>query len=85
MKNRIEWMDFLRGTCIVLVIQLHTLLLSGGLRSGGILDIESYILSPFRMQILFFLSGLVASKSISKNNLDKIDRYSSMNVKSLVW
>lgn len=86
MKERIEWMDFLRGSCIVLVIQLHTLLLSGGLRSGGILDIESYILSPYRMQILFFLSGLVASKSISKNNLDYFKgKFNNILYPYLIW
>ncbi|MFZ4835576.1 acyltransferase family protein [Rouxiella sp. Mn2063] len=86
MKERIEWMDFLRGVCIILVIQLHTLLLSGWLRSGGFLDIESYILSPYRMQILFFLSGLVASKSINKNNIDYFKgKFNNILYPYLVW
>jgi len=86
MKERIEWMDFLRGSCILLVIQLHTLFLSGGLHSDGFLAIESYILSPFRMQILFFLSGLVASKSISKNNRDYFKgKFHNILYPYLVW
>lgn len=68
-KARIEWMDFLRGLCILLIIvqHAHIFLLVPYHVASFFFGLEAFF-EPFRMQILFFLSGAIALKSSRKNN-----------------
>lgn len=73
MNDRIVWMDFLRGLCILLVIIQHWIssipqsFIDTNYIYSFIFDIKSFF-APYRMELLFFLSGLVVIKSIRKDN-----------------
>ena len=67
---RQSWIDILRGTSIVLVILMHTASFSGYADSTTtmallIQDINHSV-APFRMEIMFLLSGFFVHKSLSK-------------------
>lgn len=67
---RQSWIDILRGTSIVLVILMHTASFSGYADSTTamallIQDINHSV-APFRMEVMFLLSGFFVHKSLSK-------------------
>lgn len=61
-----QWMDFLRGTAVLLVIVLHanTVNISGA-NVGWWTEVNQH-LTPFRMPLLMFMSGMLLSKSLAK-------------------
>lgn len=72
-KERIVWMDMMRGSLILLVIIQHWISdfklyndLSGSVIYNGIYQIKVFF-APYRMEFLFFLSGFIVHKSINKN------------------
>lgn len=72
-NERIVWMDMMRGSLIILVIIQHWISdlnlyndLSGSLIYHGIYQIKIFF-APYRMELLFLLSGFIVHKSINKN------------------
>lgn len=72
-KERIVWMDMMRGSLIFLVIIQHWISdfnlhsgLSGSFIYNGIYQVKIFF-APYRMELLFFLSGFIVHKSINKN------------------
>ncbi|WP_180967387.1 acyltransferase family protein [Zhihengliuella halotolerans] len=61
---RLQWMDFLRGLAVLLVVVLHANE-HGGVSVGWWTDANQY-LSPFRMPLLMFLSGMLLYRSLAK-------------------
>ncbi len=77
--SRIVWMDMVRGSMILLVIIHHWIsrvneydsLSSMGIYQA-IYNIKIFF-APFRMELLFFLSGLIVRKSIKKDKNEFIN------------
>lgn len=67
-KDRILWIDNLRGFSIVAVVFLHTYLSVGG-ASGvlfGVPEVINSALYPFRLGLMFFVSGLFVAPGLKK-------------------
>lgn len=67
-RPRHEWMDFLRGSFICLVIFDHAIhhVLKAGLYAPDWLLATSLSFSPLRMPFMVFLSGMLLSRSLAK-------------------
>ncbi len=71
-KQRITWMDFVRGICIALVVFVHT----GSAFQMYDLQVPQYIdafnlfMDPFRIPLLMFLSGMLLHKSFNKKGAE---------------
>jgi len=75
-KNRLIWVDYLRGIVIILVVYHHTFL---GMARNGISVPQSVVDAnmaaySFRMPLFFIFSGIFTSLSLS-----------SKSVKAIVW
>ena len=75
-KNRLKWVDYLRGIVIILVVYHHTFL--GMVRNGivvpkSVVDANMAAYS-FRMPLFFIFSGIFTSLSLS-----------SKSVRTIVW
>jgi len=75
-KNRLVWVDYLRGVVIILVVYHHTFL--GMVRNGisvpqSVVDANMAAYS-FRMPLFFIFSGIFTSLSLS-----------SRSIKTIVW
>lgn len=73
-NQRMQWMDFVRGICILLVIFLHA---SGVTQDVGLSFSPAFVtfnmfMDPFRIPLLMFLSGMLLHKSLSKATGDYI-------------
>ena len=66
-KTRIDWVDYAKGICIVLVVMMHSTL--GVEKAAGTVSwLHSFIdwARPFRMPDFFMISGLFLASSINK-------------------
>jgi uncharacterized membrane protein YcfT len=66
-KSRIDWVDYAKGICIILVVMMHTTL--GVEKAAGDLTwLHGFIewAKPFRMPDFFLISGLFLSARIDK-------------------
>lgn len=82
-RPRMEWMDTLRGTAIVLVVLWHAPAvpaLFGAEVPDALLALDFFFL-PFRMPTLMFLSGLLLAPSLRK----PLVRYYAGKVAMVVW
>lgn len=67
MQNRIEWVDYAKGICIVLVVMMHTTL--GVEKAAGAVSwLHGFITwaKPFRMPDFFLISGLFLASRINR-------------------
>lgn len=81
---RQNWVDSIRGFAVVLIILGHWTTGFSSMANNDLSFIFSYIqkiLSPFRLEILFFLSGLVVVKSLKKGKLN----YYKGKLKNILW
>ena len=66
-KNRVDWVDYAKGICIVLVVAMHSTL---GVEkaTGEISALHSFIdwARPFRMPDFFLISGLFLASRIDR-------------------
>lgn len=70
---RQQWMDFVRGICILLVIFVHTTVATrdwAGLPFSKGFTVFNEFMDPFRMPLLMFLSGMLLHKSLGKSTGD---------------
>ncbi|HEY4061610.1 MAG TPA: acyltransferase [Puia sp.] len=88
-KNRMQWVDYLRGIAILLVVYRHVLL---GLQHAGIFIqpwlVEANIMFySFRMPLFFILSGIFINGSLKKNGLRKVvfNKFENLLYPYLVW
>ncbi len=67
-SNRLQWMDFTRGICILLIIFLHSsnILKNVGIACPTSLEVFNKIFEPYRMPLLMFISGMLLHKSLLK-------------------
>lgn len=83
MRPRMEWMDTLRGTAILLVVLWHAPAvpaLFGADVPDWLLTLDFFFL-PFRMPTLMFLSGLLLAPSLRK----PLVRYYAGKIAMVVW
>ena len=59
-KQRLEWLDALRGFTMLLVVTNHVALKSFGMQIKWSAAIQFFLL--FRMPLFFFISGFLAYK-----------------------
>ncbi|MFN3892643.1 MAG: acyltransferase family protein [Beijerinckiaceae bacterium] len=64
---RIEWIDYAKGVCIILVVMMHsTLGVEAALGGRGFLHHVVEFVAPFRMPAFFMMSGLLLSRTIDQ-------------------
>lgn len=76
---RMQWMDFLRGIAVLLVVVLHAAS-HGGAEIQAWSEINRH-LTPFRMPLLMFLSGMLLHRSLAK----PLPVYLWGKVAAIVW
>lgn len=88
-KNRLQWVDYLRGIAILLIVYRHVLV---GIQRGNIIVPQflvdaNMIFYSFRMPLFFILSGLFISKAIKKNSLKSLlgNRFELLMYPYIVW
>lgn len=83
-RSRLSWMDSLRGVAIFCVIVLHAVnlaaLLSGVTTPRVINEFNSAVM-PYRMPMLFILSGMLLSRALMKSP----SQYYLGKIRNLVW
>jgi uncharacterized membrane protein YcfT len=73
--TRINWIDYAKGTCIIMVVMMHSTLGVGeALQGEGWLHKVVAWARPFRMPDFFLIAGLFLSHSIDKNWRYFVDR-----------
>jgi fucose 4-O-acetylase-like acetyltransferase len=89
--HRLQWIDYARGICIILVCYRHCF---EGLRVAGlqienhpVLQILNICFLSFRMPLFFIISGLFVSKSLEKKQLSQYVsiRFQIVFYPLLVW
>jgi uncharacterized membrane protein YcfT len=74
-KPRVEWVDYAKGICIILVVMMHsTLGVEKALATTGHLSAFIEWARPFRMPDFFLISGLFLSRRIDGNWRDYLDK-----------
>lgn len=68
-KERIEWIDWLKGICIVLIVLGHIIrgFISAGMFGEIDLSYIDYTIYSFHMPLMFFLSGILYGQNREKN------------------
>jgi fucose 4-O-acetylase-like acetyltransferase len=89
LKTRLQWVDYLKGIAIILVVYRHVLI--GIERSGisipGPLVTANMIFFSFRMPLFFILSGIFINSSIAKRTLKQLVsiKFENLLYPYLVW
>lgn len=74
-KVRVEWVDYAKGICIVLVVMMHSTLHYGqAVSNDGWLHYVVAFAAPFRMPDFFMLAGIFLAQSINNSWRDYLDR-----------
>src|SRR5215216_5994597 len=88
-KKRLEWVDYLRGIAIVLVVYRHALL---GIERSDVsvpafLNDANMIFYSFRMPLFFLLSGIFISRSLVKRSFQQLVgiKFEKLLYPYLVW
>ena len=69
-RERMQWMDFFRGVCILLVIMMHStaaMVAMVSIEAPEWVQTFNLAMEPFRMTSLMFLSGMLLGKSFGKD------------------
>jgi len=88
-KNRLAWVDYLRGLAIILVVYRHVLI---GLERSNIyiptsLVNANMIFYSFRMPLFFILSGIFISGTLDRKPLGKViySKFENLLYPYLIW
>ncbi len=79
-ENRVEWFDYAKGICIILVVMLHSTRGVGdafgvnGLAPEGFMHSIVAYAKPFRMPDFFMLAGLFLSYAINRGWMHYLDK-----------
>ncbi len=74
-KQRIDWVDYAKGFCIVMVVTMHSTFgveLAAGQQSW--MHVVSDFTRPFRMPDFFLISGLFLARAIDRDWTSYLDR-----------
>ncbi|MGB3627129.1 MAG: acyltransferase family protein [Henriciella sp.] len=74
-SERVNWVDYGKGICIILVVMMHSTLNYGEMvhATGWMHDVVAFA-KPFRMPDFFLIAGLFLSRSINGPLRDYVDR-----------
>jgi fucose 4-O-acetylase-like acetyltransferase len=83
-KSRMQWVDYLKGIAIILVVYRHVLI---GIQRGGVyvpagLVNANMIFYSFRMPLFFILSGIFIGGSLAKRNFRQL---AWLKFENLLW
>ena len=91
-KSRLQWVDYLRGIAIILIVYSHVLF---GLRKKSdaigpmpeILTQINMIFFSFRMPLFFILSGVFISRSLAKKSVKELVgvKFEKLLYPYLIW
>jgi fucose 4-O-acetylase-like acetyltransferase len=88
-RKRLEWVDYLRGIAILLIVYRHVLI---GIQRGNIavpqiLVDANMIFYSFRMPLFFILSGIFISKSMAKKSTTELIgiKFEKLFYPYLIW
>ena len=88
-KSRLQWIDYLRGIAIILIVYRHVLV---GIERGNIAMPEvlvnaNMIFYSFRMPLFFILSGIFISSSLAKKSLKELIgiKFEKLFYPYLIW
>ncbi len=90
-SNRLGWIDYVRGICIILVCYRHCF---DGLKEAHlpvsdypVLQVLNVCFYSFRMPLFFIVSGLFVSRSLQKKNLSEYvwGRFSIVFYPLIIW
>lgn len=88
-KSRLQWVDYLRGIAIILIVYRHVLI---GIQKGNIYVPEvlvnaNMIFYSFRMPLFFILSGIFISRSLAKKSLKELVgiKFEKLLYPYLIW
>lgn len=98
-KNRLAWVDYLKGIAIILVVYRHVLIgiqrYAAGAHQHGIpqpdvpnwLEQANMVFFSFRMPLFFILSGIFISGSLAKRTLGKIigQKFENLLYPYFIW
>lgn len=72
---RIDWVDYAKGICIVMVVMMHSVLgVEKAAGQEGFMHLVVEFARPFRMPDFFLISGLFLSQVIDRNWRTYLDR-----------
>src|SRR5256885_2851556 len=73
--KRIDWVDYAKGICIVMVVMMHSVLgVELATRENGFMHVAVMFAKPFRMPDFFLISGLFLSLVIDRDWRTYLDR-----------
>lgn len=88
-RQRLAWVDYLRGIAILLVVYRHVLI---GIERSGIIVPKEFVTAnmvffSFRIPLFFIVSGLFISASLEKKGLGKLmeKKFETLFYPYLVW
>ena len=90
-SNRLGWIDYVRGICIILVCYRHCF---DGLKEANlpvsdypVLQVLNVCFYSFRMPLFFIVSGLFVSRSLQKKSLSEYvwGRFSIVFYPLIIW
>jgi fucose 4-O-acetylase-like acetyltransferase len=98
-KNRLAWVDYLKGIAVILVVYRHVLIgiqrFVSGQQARGVnlpdvpiyLDKANIVFFSFRMPLFFILSGIFISGSLKKRNLKQVlgIKFENLFYPYLIW
>jgi uncharacterized membrane protein YcfT len=75
MAGRVDWVDYAKGICIVMVVMMHSVLgVEAAAGHSGFMHILVAFAKPFRMPDFFLISGLFLSVVIDRDWRTFLDR-----------
>ena len=74
-SERIDWVDYAKGICIIMVVMMHsTLGVEAAAGKHGFMHLAVEFAKPFRMPDFFLISGLFLARVIDRDWLTYLDR-----------
>ncbi len=74
-SERIDWVDYAKGICIIMVVMMHsTLGVEASAGKHGFMHLAVEFAKPFRMPDFFLLSGLFLARVIDRDWRTYLDR-----------
>jgi len=74
-NNRVDWVDYAKGFCIIMVVMLHsTFGVQDAMGREGFMQGLVAFAKPFRMPDFFMISGLFLARVIDRDWRDYLDR-----------
>ncbi|MEP6840972.1 MAG: acyltransferase family protein, partial [Bradyrhizobium sp.] len=73
--RRIDWVDYAKGICIIMVVMMHSVLgVEAAAGQTGFMHLVVMFAKPFRMPDFFLISGLFLSVVIDRDWRTYLDR-----------